>query len=352
MQQAAVSAPSTSSATATESLAAKFGDAFATAVVGSPLYPFLMESARKTMKDAAERVGVQWDARVAELSAAKDWTAALEEVISSSQPVQVPDYYLKKFHAYEEGNLSFEAAFEQELASVAVGVRNYPDAAGVDGENKMRNAFFDCLEDLGVCVPDQSIICDFGCGTGRSTVDIAKKYSQAATVMGIDLSPHMVCIAKHLLQEKSADVKPDIQFVYADAAATAGFMPDASVSLVTLNLVVHELPDTARRAVFAEAYRILKPGGSLGVLEMDPDGPGYVKLRGNAVLYSFMKSTEPYLDEYFRSFPNLKEELLDAGFAVVRQTCASPRHMTLVGFKGGAIDLRADTAARAKAGIR
>eukprot|EP00953_Heterococcus_sp_UTEX-ZZ885_P016396 9220-Heterococcus_DN1.PRE.1 len=132
MQQAAVSAPSTSSATATESLAAKFGDAFATAVVGSPLYPFLMESARKTMKDAAERVGVQWDARVAELSAAKDWTAALEEVISSSQPVQVPDYYLKKFHAYEEGNLSFEAAFEQELASVAVGVRNYPDAAGVD----------------------------------------------------------------------------------------------------------------------------------------------------------------------------------------------------------------------------
>lgn len=35
--------------------------------------------------------------------------------------------------------------------------------------------------------------------------------------------------------------------------------------------------------IFAEACRILTPGGSLAIMEMDPSAPGYVKLRNNPV---------------------------------------------------------------------
>lgn len=43
-------------------------------------------------------------------------------------------------------------------------------------------------------------------------------------------------------------------------------------------------PCIARREqILAEACRILRPGGSLSILEMDPSAPGYIKLRKNPV---------------------------------------------------------------------
>ncbi|CAN0514382.1 unnamed protein product [Scytosiphon promiscuus] len=40
----------------------------------------------------------------------------------------------------------------------------------------------------------------------------------------------------------------------------------------------------------AEACRILRPGGSLSIMEMDPSSPGYVKLRKNPVSLFFVLS--------------------------------------------------------------
>lgn len=42
------------------------------------------------------------------------------ELLETSS-VEVPDYYVKPFHAYSDGNLCWEAAWEQHLASKAVG---------------------------------------------------------------------------------------------------------------------------------------------------------------------------------------------------------------------------------------
>ena len=38
--------------------------------------------------------------------------------------------------------------------------------------------------------------------------------------------------------------------------------------------VLHELPAEVTQRVVAEAYRILKPGGALTIMEMDPLSPG------------------------------------------------------------------------------
>ncbi|CAN0488556.1 unnamed protein product, partial [Laminaria digitata] len=64
--------------------------------------------------------GVDWDGEVARFRAAQDWDAALNDLLENSA-VEVPDYYKKPFHAYSDGNLCWEAAWEQHLASKAVG---------------------------------------------------------------------------------------------------------------------------------------------------------------------------------------------------------------------------------------
>lgn len=50
-----------------------------------------------------------------------------------------------------------------------------------------------------------------------------------------------------------------------------------------------------RIKILSEACRILRPGGSLSIMEMDPSSPGYVKLRSNPVM-------NPHSCEYLTSF--------------------------------------------------
>jgi hypothetical protein len=120
------------------------------------------------------------------------------------------------------------------------------------------------------------------------------------------------------------EADPRMSLRYGDAAATG--LPDASVGFVNLCLVrkycprrflpffspplhsqypphvhqvLHELPRTAADAILSEAYRILAPGGTLGIMEMDPSSPGYIKLMSNPFFFSILRSTEPYLGDYF-----------------------------------------------------
>lgn len=41
--------------------------------------------------------------------------------------VEYPDYYLQEFHAYEDGNLNWLAAFEVESATYSMALRTFPD---------------------------------------------------------------------------------------------------------------------------------------------------------------------------------------------------------------------------------
>ena len=47
--------------------------------------------------------------------------------------------------------------------------------------------------------------------------------------------------------------------------------------------------------------------------EMDPSAPGYIKLQKTPWLYAILKSTEPYLEEYFNIAPILQNTLRDIG---------------------------------------
>lgn len=164
---------------------------------------------------------------------------------------------------------------------------------------------------------------------------------QASKLVGIDLSPYFIRVGRSLLEfapKKESEggnwvttVDPDdkIELSVGDASNTS--FDDESVSIVNLSLVIHELPVQITPDVCKEALRILKPGGQLFISEMDFDSPAYAAQRENALLFSLLRSTEPYLDEYADGCEEIQNYLV-SNFNV-KITAATGRHYALVATK-------------------
>ncbi|CAE7303936.1 unnamed protein product [Symbiodinium natans] len=316
----------------------------------SPLYKMLLvPQARRTMVDTAEANGIGWSSALEYIRGQGPWDDSVLQGLSSSDGSDnsessalpsLPSYYQKPFHAYDTGNLNWEAAFEQELASRAVGARNFP-AFGKDGEDAFRAAFDNALDSLGAVVPEGGLIVDMGCGTGISTRRLAARFPSASQLIGLDLSPYFVAVGQRLMELEPpaetwvTDVVADqrVKLQVKDAEHTG--LRDECASNVNLCLVIHELPPDVTRRVCAEALRLLKPGGQLWITEMDFSAPGYVQLRSNPLLFALIRSTEPYLDEYADSTENLFRHLAELdSVASVRLTAATGRHFAAVVTKG------------------
>ena len=312
----------------------------------SPLWTYVMvPQARASIVKTAESNGIQWNN-------AKSW---LNDQLTTKDYSMVvyPNYYQQSFHAYQEGNLSYDAAVEQELASRAVGARNFPKY-GEKGEDVFRDSFDKALASIGARICDtpneegKRVIADFGCGTGSSTRRMAKQYPNVDQLIGIDLSPYFVDVGNTLLElapnaigENNngrsssgwiTSIDPDerIELRQGDMANTS--LPSNSVSVVNLSLVVHELPTSIAKQVVTEAYRILQPGGQLWISEMDFESTAYKAQRENALLFSLLRATEPYLDEYADGMQELRDFIVDM-FDSTKITAATGRHYALVAEK-------------------
>eukprot|EP00957_Ditylum_brightwellii_P087577 6667205-Ditylum_brightwellii.AAC.1 len=247
---------------------------------------------------------------------------------------------------------------EQEIASCSVGARNFPKY-GYRGEEMFRTSFDVALQKLGAYVPQNGVVLDLGCGTGTSTRRLAKLHPQAKKLLGMDLSPYFIGVGKRLLelapksimeQEQQKlevggtdddknigtwvnTITPDkrIELTVGDAAKTQ--LPDESVDVVNLGLVIHELPSSAAADVVQEAHRVLKPNGQLWISEMDFESPAYAKQRSNAMLFSLLRATEPYLDAYADGFQDFLYNVVAREFGSVKISAATGRHYSMVAIK-------------------
>jgi ubiquinone/menaquinone biosynthesis C-methylase UbiE len=134
----------------------------------------------------------------------------------------------------------------------------------------------------GIVDPAGKQVADIGCGGGI--------YSRAwhelgAEVIGVDFSEQMVAAAR----EQAAGLSR-ISFRQGDATATG--LPAASRNVVFERALIHHLKDY--EACFAEAHRVLVPGGSLIVQDRTPDD---VQLPG---------SPEHVRGYFFERFPRLR----------------------------------------------
>ncbi|WP_298905040.1 class I SAM-dependent methyltransferase [uncultured Nostoc sp.] len=278
-----------------------------------PLANLAKHQARQMMIKRAERIGVPWTQEVETLQA-RDWKADLAQV--ENPQLSYPEYYLRPFHAYEGGDLSWKAAWELEVAARTVHAGIWQDA-GAEGDAKLRQSYHDILK---AQIPNQpQDILDLACAVGLSTFAMQEIYPHAK-ITGLDLSPYFLAVANYRAQQRQAK----INWLHAQAESTG--LPDASFDLVSIFLMCHELPQSATRQIFAEMRRVLRPGGYLAIMDMNPKSEVYKKMP--AYILTLLKSTEPYLDEYFAL--DIEQAIVEAGFQTPTITNNTYRHRTAI----------------------
>ncbi len=278
-----------------------------------PLANYAKHQARQMMIDRAEKMGVAWR-KEAETLRNRNWDPELAQV--QNPQLIYPDYYVCSFHAYETGNLSWEAASEVEVAAIAVHAKIWPEA-GIDGDAKLRQSYHDILKAQLPQAPRD--IVDLGCSVGMSTFALQELYPEAS-LTGVDLSPYFLAVAQYRSQQRNMPIK------WVHAAAESTGLPDNSYDLVSACLMFHELPQEPSRQIFQEARRLLRPGGHLAIMDMNPKSEAFAKMP--PYIFTLLKSTEPYMDEYFTL--DISQAIIDAGFQAPRITINSPRHRTII----------------------
>ncbi|MEK0180039.1 MAG: class I SAM-dependent methyltransferase [Oscillatoriales cyanobacterium] len=284
-----------------------------------PLANIAKHQAREMMIKRAEKIGVHWR-QDAQALLARNWDA---ELLSVQNPNLVyPKYYLTSFHAYEKGNMSWEAATEVEVAARAVHAGIWPEA-GAEGDAKLRESYHQIIQSQISQTPQD--IVDLGCSVGMSTFAMQDVYPEANTV-GVDLSPYFLAVAQYRSQQKKAELPNQKTPTWVHAAAESTGLPGNGFDLVSIFLVCHELPQKATMEIFLEARRLLRDGGHLTIMDMNPKSEIYAKMP--PYILTLLKSTEPYLDQYFGL--DIEQALVDCGFAAPTITCNTPRHRTIV----------------------
>eukprot|EP00195_Chlamydomonas_chlamydogama_P005324 CAMPEP_0202889622 /NCGR_PEP_ID=MMETSP1392-20130828/210_1 /ASSEMBLY_ACC=CAM_ASM_000868 /TAXON_ID=225041 /ORGANISM="Chlamydomonas chlamydogama, Strain SAG 11-48b" /LENGTH=289 /DNA_ID=CAMNT_0049572999 /DNA_START=240 /DNA_END=1109 /DNA_ORIENTATION=- len=282
--------------------------------------------AKQAMKSSAESRGVSWDKHVQAMYSNKEVLALKEEFERSA--VQYPDYYLKPFHAYDEGNLNWLAAFEVEPATYAMAIRTFKNEKSLTPEQaatKLRTGVTDSIKAYykqhSLAAPNTII--DMGCSTGISTRWLAKEYPNA-DITGMDLSPHFLAVAEW--EERRNPTSPKrIKYVRGLAEATG--LPAASVDMLVFNFVIHECPQAAITDFITEGRRVVRPGGTLIFVDNNPKSKTIQNLP--PPIFTLMKSTEPHSDEYY-SF-DVEAAMRAAGFREVVTTEADHRHRVVLG---------------------
>ena len=103
-----------------------------------------------------------------------------------------------------------------------------------------------------VSVSHGQVILDLGCGTGYLPQKLVDGDSNQHQIIGLDLAFGMVQFARQKISEEH------VLFVCADAELLP--LADNSVDLMVSNFAIQWCPSKA--SLFANIYRVLKPGGS------------------------------------------------------------------------------------------
>ena len=112
-----------------------------------------------------------------------------------------------------------------------------------------------CGNPLGLAsVKPGATVLDLGSGAGIDCFLAAKKVGATGRVIGVDMTDDMLARARENAQKGGFT---NVEFRKGEIEALP--VEDSSVDVITSNCVINLSTD--KRSVFAEAYRVLKPGG-------------------------------------------------------------------------------------------
>lgn len=115
--------------------------------------------------------------------------------------------------------------------------------------------------------PAEFRILDYGCGRG-DLLNLMARRGMRVDMVGSDVSGEMLKAGQQIWPRQTA---PLPRFLQQDGVRVP--LAGNSVDLAIVSSVLHHVPVDQRDSVFAELFRLLKPGGQLVVFEHNPLNP-------------------------------------------------------------------------------
>ncbi|MEV0737277.1 class I SAM-dependent methyltransferase [Streptomyces sp. NPDC050549] len=177
----------------------------------------------------------------------------------------------------------------------------HPDGLG---DGPLEHGLLTAFAGLVRAAAPEAPVADVGSGPGYVT---ARLNALGLPAFGIDISPHMVALAREAHPELRFDV----------GSMTSLDVPDATLGgIIALYSTIH-VPDPELPAVLSEFHRVLRPGG-------------YVLLAFQASEGEHIHMTERYgqdisLDYYFRTPAQVAAYLTGAGLNLYAQARVEPQ---------------------------
>jgi demethylmenaquinone methyltransferase/2-methoxy-6-polyprenyl-1,4-benzoquinol methylase len=168
---------------------------------------------------------------------------------------------------------------------------------------------------------------DLCCGTGDIAYGYLSKTSSKTTVYMLDFCEEMLAHAKTKAEQMHLNEKHDLIFLQADAQHIP--LPSSSIDCVTISYGIRNIKSPLK--CLSEVFRVLKPGGVLGILELTRPANPVLRLLHQIYLRTVFplvgklvasnQAAYQYLCNSIHSFmlpKDLIEIIIEAGFTDVQ----------------------------------
>ena len=144
------------------------------------------------------------------------------------------------------------------------------------------------------------VVLDLGSGGGLDCLLAARQVGEKGQVIGVDMTPDMLSRAR---QNAAKGGYANVEFRLGEIEHLP--VADNTVDVVMSNCVINLSPD--KRAVFGEAYRVLRPGGRLAIADIVATAPLQKEDRQDMALWGACISGAAFVGD-------LKTMLQELGF--------------------------------------
>ncbi|WP_141735076.1 methyltransferase domain-containing protein [Oligoflexus tunisiensis] len=177
--------------------------------------------------------------------------------------------------------------------------------------DEVRAKFYGCGVPIPSCLEGLTVL-DLGCGTGRDCYLLSSLVGPKGKVIGVDMTDEQLATARkyqdyhrNIFQLKESNISFRQGFI---EDLTGLDIADNSVDLVVSNCVINLSPDKER--VFAEIFRVLKPGGELYFSDVYADRRLPDRLRSDPILLGECLGGALYFEDFRRILA--KQNCLDS----------------------------------------